>query len=542
MAKPLLKAIFPSLPGAKRGNPIVIGTCKDGDNIVYCNGRSVFIAPIDDPKSARVYSEHAVTATVAKISPNGNWCASGDVSGTIRIWDITQPNMTCKRKIQVLNGPIRDIAWCNDSQRIVAVGEGPGRFGHVFFAETGASIGSIDGPSHTLNSADFKRSKPHKIVAGSENREITVFKGPPFKFENTLRTHEKSSIHSIRYSPDGSMYASAGADKQVFLYDGETNENIGSFVEADGKAHNGSVYAVTWSPDGTKIATASADKTVIIWDVETRRVLKNFTFSSKLEDQQVGIIWTKKALVSISASGAINKLDLEQEQSRTVRTGHNKAITSLTLATSVDENLLYSADVDGHVIAWDLENGHSTRLSPDLHPSKITGLCCRKTQEQENIFSIGFDDQLCITPIITSAKETSTVIGDTVKHRLTQQPTGLSVSEDGRTSVVVCHNKIAILIESCDLRECELPFNTYGIAISPNGEFVAVGDQKQNVVVFKLIQENVKNDVKPIIEEDTSLELQGDCTAVEFSPDGNFLVVVTSKKQCDISVEWFVLK
>jgi hypothetical protein len=46
------------------------------------------------------------------------------MSGTLRIWDTTQLEHPLKIELKVLSGPIADIAWSADSQRLVVVGDG----------------------------------------------------------------------------------------------------------------------------------------------------------------------------------------------------------------------------------------------------------------------------------------------------------------------------------------------------------------------------------------------------------------------------------
>jgi WD repeat-containing protein 1 (actin-interacting protein 1) len=47
-----------------------------------------------------------------------------DVSGKVRIWDTTQKEHILKNEFQPIGGPIKDLAWSGDSQRIVVGGEG----------------------------------------------------------------------------------------------------------------------------------------------------------------------------------------------------------------------------------------------------------------------------------------------------------------------------------------------------------------------------------------------------------------------------------
>lgn len=57
------------------------------------------------------------------------------------------------------------------------------RFGHVFMAETGTSVGEISGQSKSINSCDFRPARPFRLVTGSEDNTIAIFEGPPFKFK-----------------------------------------------------------------------------------------------------------------------------------------------------------------------------------------------------------------------------------------------------------------------------------------------------------------------------------------------------------------------
>src|SRR5690606_19693992 len=124
----------------------------------------------------------STTATVAKYSPSGFYICSADISGKVRIWDTTQKEHILKNEFQPFVGIVKDLSWSFDNQRIVAVGEGREKFGHVFMAETGTSVGEIAGHSKTINSCDFRPGRPMKIVTGGEDNLVCYYEGPPFKF------------------------------------------------------------------------------------------------------------------------------------------------------------------------------------------------------------------------------------------------------------------------------------------------------------------------------------------------------------------------
>lgn len=94
-------------------------------------------------------------------------------------------------------------------------------------------------------------------------------------------------VQAVRYSPSGNLFASAGFDGKVFIYDGATSDLVG---EVGSPAHAGGVYGVAWSPDGKQLLTTSGDKTAKLWDVETRQIVSEFKLGNTVDDQQVRIL------------------------------------------------------------------------------------------------------------------------------------------------------------------------------------------------------------------------------------------------------------
>ncbi|UMM41076.1 hypothetical protein L5515_017498 [Caenorhabditis briggsae] len=507
-------ALFPSLPRTARGTAVVLGNTPAGDKVLYCNGTSVYTCPVNNLTNTEIYTEHSHQTTVAKYSPSGYYCASGDIHGNVRIWDTTQTTHILKTTIPVFSGPVKDIAWDSESKRIAAVGEGRERFGHVFLFDTGTSNGNLTGQARAMNSVDFKPSRPFRIVSGSDDNTVAIFEGPPFKFKSTFGDHTKF-VHSVRFNPDGSLFASTGGDGTIILYNGADGTKVGVFEDDSlkGVAHSGSVYGLTWSPCGSKIATASADKTVKIWNVSTLKVEKTVTIGSKIEDQQLGIIWTKQALVSISATGFVNLINPELGSVDEVRYGHNKAITAL--ATSSDGKTLYSADAEGHITAWETATGKSNRIIPEIHATMITGI---KSTSNGNLFTVSWDDHLKVVPAGGSSVDSSKV----VSAKLSSQPLGLAVSADGHIAVAACYKHVAIYVQG-KLTEVPIGFNSSCVALSSDKQLVAVGGQDSKVHLYKLSGSSL-SEVKTISHA-------AEITSVAFSNNGAILVATDQSRK-----------
>ena len=177
------RSIWATLPRTERGRPLVLGGDPKGKNFLYCHANSVIIRDLANPEISDVYTQHSCQVNVAKYSPSGFYIASADKSGKVRIWDTINKEHILKSEYQPISGPIYDLAWSSDNQRIVVVGEGREKFGHVFLADTGTSNGDVSGQTRPINTCDFKPSRPFRIITGSDDNPVAYYEGPPFKFK-----------------------------------------------------------------------------------------------------------------------------------------------------------------------------------------------------------------------------------------------------------------------------------------------------------------------------------------------------------------------
>ncbi|CAG8586954.1 14991_t:CDS:2, partial [Acaulospora colombiana] len=227
-----------------------------------------------NPAIATEYTMHSAPATVAQYSPSGYYIASGDMQGSVRIWDTIQAEQILKNEVKVIAGRINDIAWDSESKRLIAVGDGKERRGHAFMFDTGSSAGEIIGHLKVINSVSIRQQRPFRAATGSDDFTVVFYHGAPYKYNFTIRDHT-AFVQSVKFSPDGEKLVTAGSDKKIFLYEGKTGNKLSNLSEAAGEgAHTGGVYAVSWSPDSKRILTSSGDKTVKIWDIETQKVVQ----------------------------------------------------------------------------------------------------------------------------------------------------------------------------------------------------------------------------------------------------------------------------
>ncbi|KAK6019437.1 WD domain, G-beta repeat protein, partial [Ostertagia ostertagi] len=403
---------FASLPRTVRGFPTVIGSSPKGDKIIYCNGNSVSSSSLTN---VDIYTEHPVPTTVAKMSPSGFYIASGDSAGNVRIWDTTQSTHILKAAYQVFSGSVRDIAWNDDSKRIAAVGEGRERFGHVFLFDTGTSNGNLSGQSRPMSSIDFRPTRPYRLVSGSEDNTVAIFEGPPFKFKTAVRSTQEDAV-SVWHG------STCGNDRQTEPSGDKTSEN--------------------WK------------------SAEEKRLEKVVTFGDSTEDQQIGISWSTKALVSVSLAGFLSFID---------------PAGNITLCSWVHNKGITSASPYFYCQArWNVSNGESIRIQPTLHRSQIVGLVVGR---DEVLISCAWDDTVRFTSGATSSDP---VHSKCVK--LPSQPQGMASSYDGNLTVIACYKNVLVFEDDKLSADLNVTFNPSCAAIF--GDLVAVGGQDSKVHIF----------------------------------------------------------
>ncbi|KAA8541323.1 hypothetical protein F0562_025286 [Nyssa sinensis] len=499
-----LSETYACVPSTERGRGILISGDPKSNSILYCNGRSVIIRYLDKPLEVSVYGEHAYPATVARFSPNGEWIASADVSGTVRIWG-THNDHVLKKEFKVLSGRIDDLQWSPDGLRIVASGDGKGRsLVRAFMWDSGTNVGEFDGHSRRVLSCAFKPTRPFRIVTGGEDFLVNFYEGPPFKFKLSRRDHS-NFVNCVRFSPDGSKFISASSDKKGILYDGKTGDKIGELSSEDG--HKGSIYAVSWSPDGKQVLTVSADKSAKIWGISedgNGKVKKTLTCpgSGGVDDMLVGCLWQNDYLVTVSLGGMINLFSAsDPDKTPLSLSGHMKNVTSLAMLRS-NQKVILSSSYDGLIVKWIQGIGYSGRLKRKVD-SQIK---CFAAVEEE-IISSGFDNKIWRNSLHGDQ------CGDADSIDIGSQPKDLSLAIlSPELALVSIDSGVVLLHGTKVVSTINLGFVVTASTVAPDGSEAIVGGQDGKLHIY-----SIKGDT--LTEEATLEKHRGAITVIRYSPD-----------------------
>ncbi|GMH67137.1 hypothetical protein TrST_g14097 [Triparma strigata] len=475
---PALILNLPPLPTTSRGKNIVI-SChpKDPDKIIYASGKYVVIRSLSDPygKDSFVYRGHNATVTVAKFATNGNYVASADETGKLRVWASNTEDKKSKLEIQVLGGPVADLSWDGESKKIVVCGDGGSSFHcRCILWDTGNNAGEFVGHNKRATTVAYRQQRPFRIMSGSEDMKCVFYAGPPFKRDSESQTHT-NYVNSIKYSPDGELIVSVGSDKKVVLYEGKT----GVVQNTWDNVHAGSIYSVSWNVDGTKILTTSADKTAKIIAMPSGEVLGTYTLGSKLGDFVVGGVMSGDTPVVVTLSGKIHVLAKDDfTAAPTTINGHQGAIASMCLDKS--SGILYTGSSDGTVASWaegnragsNFTGGANIDLNGAVHGGAVTTI----DFADGNVVTSGWDDTIRVGSAAGGSSDGAIGLGGQPKCS----------GSGGGIVVIATKDALKVVSAGSVAGELEINYTAQAIAVNGTGDVVAVGDSANKIHIYAL--------------------------------------------------------
>lgn len=314
---PVLTRTVPPLPNTERGTPCHISCDRSGERLLYCNGTNVIWrstevlaagALSEIPEQIFVWKGHTRKVTCASMDPKGNWVASGDVTGEVRLWGAKGDHIE-KNKYKLWDGSIKDVSWSGDSGRIMACGDGKDVKAVALLWDSGSRTGEVSGHIKAVNSIAFRNERPFRIATGGEDFMVGFHEGPPFKFVKSHSSHS-NFVNSVRYSPNSEWFASCGSDSKLILYNGKEGDLEKEFTKP--ASMTGSLYSLSWSPDSKFIVTGGGDKCVRIWDVDGGKQISEICLGAHVDDMALGVCWCNpNRVVAVTTSGSIHVFNVE---------------------------------------------------------------------------------------------------------------------------------------------------------------------------------------------------------------------------------------
>jgi WD40 repeat protein len=277
-------------------------------------------------------------------SPQGEYLAMGDSSGTVRLHRPT--DLQTQVLFEGHTSRVMSISWRPDGQQLASASmDGTARLWNV---HTGQALATLVGHENLVMSVSWHPDAT-VLATGSEDHTIRLWDPDTGEPRGVWRGHT-DSVRSVCWSPDGRSLASASADGTVRLWDWATGESQVLL------GHRDSLWAVDWSPDGQWIASGGEDGIVCLWQPHVDP-------APKILPGHTEWVWDlqfspdSQSLASGSRDRSIRLWEVATGATIKVLDAHPTGVSAL--CWHPQQPLLASGGVDQVLRLWDPASGHS---------------------------------------------------------------------------------------------------------------------------------------------------------------------------------------
>jgi WD40 repeat protein len=316
------------------------------------------VDPLPDFASARFGSvrlQHGGVVHSIAFSPEGSRMASASRDQTISIWSVPEG----RELLRCLGheGSVRCVTFSPDG-KVLASGGADGVL-RVWDSVRGTEIHALRVGCDSMLSLAFSASDGTLAVGGDDGaiRLVDAKKGVV-----TDEITPGGNLHSLAWSPAGSLLAFPGAKEGVMIWDAQRKRIAATLATQ-------TIYALTFAEKGKTLITWEPEGHLRQWDIATGKQLSESLGSDPVEGICMQIACDDSGRVFAgNAKGGIDVWDTNTNKRTSFAPAHSDRVTVVALAGDV----LVSGSQDHSLRFWSAKAGKL--LSPREPTSPILDL------------------------------------------------------------------------------------------------------------------------------------------------------------------------
>lgn len=224
-----------------------------------------------DPEPATKRLSGHAGRTMGIWSPDSKWIATGDASGTVRLWN--GETFALERTMRTSSGKIRSIRFDQESRFLVVAGEG-----------TQASIFDVTSPNPEpmIVLSGFRCYSPRSIAFAPDNSAVIlpatdgshrILRVPDFVEIGRIETANKEEALAARFAPNGKWLATSDRDRAVRLWSWPDLKPLATLRP---ETINPQPWSFEFTPDSKEILISGWNRNTELWDLGEMRRKQTF--------------------------------------------------------------------------------------------------------------------------------------------------------------------------------------------------------------------------------------------------------------------------
>jgi WD40 repeat protein len=436
-------------------------------------------------------------------SPDGKTLASGDAGDCLKLWDIATGKELASLPLTI---PVDSVAFSPDGKTLASAG-------HHWIRGHRVTLWALDGTT-PKERVTLTNVRPHQHPMGGL--------GPPAIFSHDGKTlaagfaetnlvdvgtgqvtigHQlhRGDILAIALSPDGTILASAGMDRDIILWDVARSRELDRYV------HPAPVYGIAFSPDGRTLASASEDRTVKLWNVSKppdQDLLEAPTAGPALYCGCLTFLPDSKTLLAGGTSVKLWNVSTGREITTLQKEGGNVALSP------DGKTIAYSHG--GIANVWDLTSGQE-RATLNAHAADIGSLAF---SPDGKTLATGADDGMVVVWDVSTGQRMDRKRYGYPVVSVAYSPNGKSLVVGGESAMVqvwdTASGNVPLVLQERDYWDWVI-----SLTFSPDGRTLAVGNCSGRIKLYDTATWALRTSLRGHMDE-----LRG----LVFFPDGKTLV------------------
>lgn len=450
-----------------------------------------------DTKQLRIYKGHTNWVWAFAFSPDSQFLASGSADSTIKLWEIHTG--ACLRTLKEHTNKVYSVAFSPDGHILASGSEDQSI--RLWDPNTGECQKTLRGHSDWVWSVTFSPTDNRLLASSSADGTIKLWDISIGECLKTLKGHS-SEVYSVTFNPDGQMLASSSEDQTVKLWDISTGKCRKTL-----EGHRKKIYSVRFKPDGKTLASSGEDRTIKLWDIQTDKCLRTLQGHTS-QVWSLAFSLDGRTLISSSDDQTARLWDVETGNCLNVLQGYTRDVYSV--AFSPDSQVLASGRDDQTIRLWDLHTGECHSIGE--HQGRIRSVAFNPNGQI--LASGGGDNTIKLWDIrnISNSKCIQTLIGHT------NWVWTVVFSPDGQTLASSSEDR-TIRVWETHTGECLKILEGHShwvwtVAFSPDGQTLASGSADNTVKLWDIRTEQC---IRTLTNHKDLV------WSVAFSPDGQFL-------------------